>query len=197
MINDKRLCTFFPLALLLGMFCTSYNPFKDPRNAQLYLLHSTFRLQDSIPIFTTQSLTVGIGLHEQVDSLRISIEKNRFWTKDSFGMRGAPVPGALLLTFSFIDTGIQFINLESYPHGGEKVVKTIPVHTYSPLHQNSIDACVNDTILLKTPGVSDNPVHYVWDFGDDVKIIYPESMKVWVFERSYGNPQCSLYITDI
>jgi len=205
-----------PYLVLLFAFCVwlvasihcskDYNPFHDYDNAGLYLVSQSIHNNDTVSIFSTESLLVDITAKELVDSVRIFIPGNRLWhNADSVlstsAFEEAPIP----FLISWYDTGMHSIVFTVHKKNNSLYEETLSVYAKSPLHQNIISLVARDSIVLKTPKVKDNDVMYYWSFGNQLPIVSPVCStkaaiiapivsgfgRLWVWDGNVSSPKDS------
>jgi len=150
-------------------FCSrDHSPFDDLNNARAHVLSWTFSGKESIPVYTTGTLEIGVALREKVDSFTVSAPHNRFWS-DTTVKRASPdeMLDAQAFTFSisFYDTGMETVSVRTHRVSGGMVAENLVIRTTLPLRQSDVSGFYGDTILLSTPRVNDRNVFYQWDFG--------------------------------
>ncbi len=189
------------------MHCAKdYNPFQDFSNAQLYLTSQSIRNNDTVWIFSTESLFVDITAKELVDSMRISSVGNRLWQKDdTMFFPGSFFQAPFPVLVSWYDTGSHSIIFTVYKKNGSLYRETLSVYAKSPLHQNLISLVARDSVVLKTPKVKDKDVSYFWSFGNQSAVVSPVCStkagivapivsgfgRLWVWDGRFSSPKDS------
>ena len=155
-------------ALGMFLFCSNdYNPFLDPSNARAVVKHMSFHDQDTVGIFSTETLQVEAAARDLVDSFSIGSSNNRFFVDSTVRARPAQVIPAVAYSFylSFVDTGWQKIVINTFRKTGEKASVEYSLFCKSPLRQSAITGNYYDSIVLNATPVVDADVLYHWDFG--------------------------------
>jgi hypothetical protein len=78
--NKKRLAAIVALLAVCAvvLFCSKdYNPFSDIQNARAHVLSWSFAGRDSVPVYTTGTLEIGVALREKVDSFTVFASQDR------------------------------------------------------------------------------------------------------------------------
>jgi hypothetical protein len=154
--------------IALFLYCSKdYSPFTDPSNARVIVKHVSFHDQDTIGIFSTETLQVEVAARDLVDSFSVETSNNRLFGDSTVRARPLPViaPNEFTFYFSIIDTGWQKVTVNTFKKTGEKTSMDFSLYCTSPLHQNAIKAKYYDSIDLSTTPVKDPDVLYHWDFG--------------------------------
>ena len=152
----------------LLLFCTSdYNPFAHRENAGVVVLweRSGFGHDDTLVLFSTDTLRLAVLVGEQLDSFSVSTPRNRHFADTLI----APVTGNEYgFPLSFVDTGSMVVVLGIARRGAPPVRESYLLRVRSPLHQPDLYISLDSTVVLSTPPVRDS-VEYVWCFGDGVR----------------------------
>jgi hypothetical protein len=181
-----------------------YNPFENYANAQIHISPDAssrrIRDNDTLAIFTRETLAVYITVLEKIDSIVIQAPNNRLW-HDTV-LRPPFSPDNYLFQLSYPDTGWHAVTASAYRANG--TVFTAGPFTYyvvSPLKQDSMFCPYGVDTTLSTPPVGDIDVYYWWSFGtgpnDTVQSPFnhidarlPDSVKIGVKMTGY------LWVTD-
>ncbi len=176
------------------LFCTDdYNPFSI-ENASLHIYEKSFSDNDSISIFSTETLQVIVSVREKVDSFTIHAKENRYWTDTT--IRKLHTPEIHTFTFSFRDVGNQKIKINTYRSNGDILTDTFQLYTYTPLNPNNLgNVHFGKKINLKTNPVKDKDILYKWRLGDfeivsskaDTSVLFHQNNlsnigKLWVYD---------------
>jgi hypothetical protein len=182
--------------------CTrDYNPFADLTNAKAHVLAWTFADRDSVPLYSTGRLELVVALREEVDSVVVIAEKNRYWSDTTIRRNSIVVPiegGPYYFDISFYDTGRQHVSVKTYRSNGEMFPQEFSVSVYNPLRQAMINGFFGVATLLATPPVTDNGVFYQWDFGAGRLERWPSDTHAVIFPYSaVSSGRGSLQVTDL
>lgn len=185
--------------LLLG--CTNdYNPFGDSANANAVITKASFNDDDTLLLFSTETLSVKITVPELVDSLSAISITNRYFVhgkKTYAATLDNPLhSGPYQFLFSSFDTGAQSIVLNVFRTNGDLITKRLSFYVRSPLAPQSVDGSYGSPVLLSTTEVTDRDVMYEWNFkgGNIFRTTLPETTVV-----VYGSGQDgsgALTVTD-
>ncbi|MBD3343932.1 MAG: hypothetical protein GF401_02580 [Chitinivibrionales bacterium] len=149
---------------LLALCTDDYNPFEDATNARMKVMGTVFT-NDSAKIFSTRLCTLAAAVSEQIDSVVVEADDNRYFTDTTITEIRSQ---AIQLLFSFVDTGAKEIIIETYRKNDDHTSLTIPVYVYSPLNQESIDTALGAEMSLHTEQVEDS-VWYHWVYGNEIR----------------------------
>lgn len=145
-----------------------YNPFENMANAQIHLspeaCSKRIRDNDTLSIFTRETLAVYVTVREKIDSIVARAENNRLWNDTV--LRPPFAPGNYLFPLSYPDTGRHVVTIAAYR--ANNTVDTAGPFSYyicSPLKQDSIFSAYGASVRLSTPPVGDDDVYYWWSFG--------------------------------
>lgn len=159
--------SFALVCLLLG--CTNdYNPFRDITNADAVITKTSFNDDDTLLLFSTETLSVKITVPELVESLSVVSVANRYFEqgkKTYAASRGNPLQyGPYQLLLSPFDTGAQSVVFNVFRTNGDLITKRLSFYVRSPLAPRSVDGSYGSPVLLATAGVADRDVMYEWNF---------------------------------
>ncbi|MBD3420268.1 MAG: hypothetical protein GF398_09155 [Chitinivibrionales bacterium] len=168
------------IVLILSLGCNeSLNPFDDASLARAHVVEKSFASDDSIPVFSTESLTVVVSLRESVDSFSVILPANRLDVDNDKKYPDTVVtyptaPNTLLnsgnytVPFSFFHSGLHTLKIITHRSNRESFVSdSFALIAYSPLRQDSIAASFGPAgakLKLSTPALADEPVFYHWRF---------------------------------
>jgi hypothetical protein len=185
----------------IALFCSKdYNPFSDIQNARAHVLSCSFAGQDSISVYTTGTLEVGVALREKVDSFTVCATHNRFWP-DTTVKR--PSPNAILdadpftFSISFCDTGMETVSVHTHRSTGGIVTENLFIRSTLPLRQSDVRGFYGDTIVLSTPPVADKDVFYQWEFGPGRLVKSSRDSAVAVLVSGIAAGTGSVLVTDL
>ncbi|MBN1760313.1 MAG: hypothetical protein JW863_18440, partial [Chitinispirillaceae bacterium] len=167
-LTSARLFTSCCFVLTI-LFCTDdYNPFKDPSNARMFISGS-FGDGDTIVLFSTETLSVVIGVPGLADSFSVTASANRLFDGGSRiitdAVNGALGNGPFRFFISMYDTGRQEIRFVLRRTDGEITATTISCYVRMPLLPHVVTGSYGAEVSLITEGVKDRDVIYKWDFG--------------------------------
>ncbi len=192
------MCRSLRLLSALGfagmLVCTAeYNPFADSANAGVRIMSADFASGDTVQIFTSYSLSIGVTVGELLDSVTIDAPKNRLW-RDT-----ALIPPyseeTIVFTFSFDDTGDADIRIISHRVNATAHSSAFRLHVRSPLRQQAITGYFGKELALETEPVGDLDVLYHWHFGKDVTIVSPLPKTTVVLPEA-GADSGELWVAD-
>jgi hypothetical protein len=154
-----------------------YNPYADLTNARARIVDKTFGDNDSIFIFSAETLWFVVALREQVDSVVFSLPTNRLgerivWKETDLAWNAAAPLDAV---FSLADTGTFSAVLSTYRSNGDRVTDNIRLRAVSPLDPLPVTAVQGEKTMLVTDSVRDRDVVYNWQFTGADLISVPES----------------------
>jgi hypothetical protein len=181
--------------------CTNdYDPFRDLSKARAVVTHKSFRDNDTLNIFTTETLMVNVADRDLVDSFSVVAPANRR-SPDTFVVKAVrPQPfstGPYTCLVSFTDTGWNTVTVNTYRNNGDRVPQDFSLYLRSPLHQNQISGRYGDSMTLATTPVTDADVMYHWDFGGGYVVSSPLSRTTASVKMlSYSNAG-SLWVSDV
>lgn len=152
-------------ALALCLHCgEDANPFADEANARAVLLEtSELSDADTVEIFATRSLVVGVLVPEQVESFTVTTQHNRLFDDTTIV---SPDSRDYSFDISLFDTGTTTIAASTRRISGDVATVEWTVHAVSPLHQDDVTGDLDEDLLFSTPRVEDD-VWYHWEYGDD------------------------------
>jgi hypothetical protein len=146
-----------------------YNPFENTANVQIHVspeaCSQRIRDNDTLGIFTTETLAVYATVREKIDSIVVRADDNRFWSKNV--LKPPFTPDNYLFPLSFSDTGLHTVTVTAYRENN--TVSTAGPFVYyvrSPLKQNDIFSAYGAPVDFSTPPVGDDDVYYWWSFGN-------------------------------
>jgi hypothetical protein len=200
-MNFKNVLCFalFTGAMLLGLNCNNpTNPFLDTDRAKATIYTKTFNDNDTIEIFSRETLSVVIYLKEHIREVVVHIPNNRLGTSadipislDAFN--GDPVK----IPFSFYDTGWQKIEVRSLQNSGKFTIEEHSLYARSPLFQKSIIGNIGDAVQLKTVPVKDPQVQYVWDFHNGTTVKEKQNELQYILTSNFTSTVGELYVSDL
>lgn len=197
----KALCLWVAtlgIAILAGSCANDYDPFTDPSKARVVVTHMSFDDNDTLNIFTTETLVVSVAVRELVDSFSIIAPANRR-SPDTFTVRRTPKEplssGPYTYLLSLTDTGKATVSVYTYRSNKDHVFQDFHLYLRSPLHQNPVSGAYGDSIILATKPVADSDVVYHWDFGGSVVSSTTPRASGVVRMTSYGNAGL-LWVSD-
>lgn len=183
-------------ACAVALTCTSdYNPFADAQNARVVVSTSSFAHGDSIPVFSTESLSVQVAVAEQMDSVVIRCLNNRYWQDTT--VRDPQAATNYPFRFSLYDTGWDNVEIVGYRSDGVEVSTEYAVYGWSPLSQESISGELGSEFTLRTPTVRDDDVMYHWDFGNGFSVASAEPTMKTVIPTSSHSRRGLLRVSDL
>ncbi len=183
------------VVLLLNCSSEDSNPYLSADPGAV-VVHRSFDDGATIPVFSTENLSLTINLKERVDSIRIHISANRLWNSaDSVIPESRFHREPFQFLFSFKDTGGQTVSVTSYLKDGDSLIQQYSVKAVSPLSQESVIAMEGDTIKLSTPSVKD-AAFYVWDFNDGTVIKENGPSAQLILKAPFSTKFGELYVTD-
>jgi hypothetical protein len=196
-----------------GVLCTAaaslhcqkdYNPFENITNAQIHVSPEAssrrIRDNDTLSIFTRETLAVNVTVREKIDSIVVIARGNRLWSDTV--LRPPFTPDNYLFQLSYPDTGWHAVTASAYRVNGTAFTAgPFSYYVGSPLHQDSLFYPYGVDTTLSTPPVGDIDVYYWWSFGtgpnDTVQSPFnhidtrlPDSVKIGVKMTGY------LWVTD-
>jgi hypothetical protein len=145
-----------------------YNPFENFGNAQIHVAPEAcskrIRENDTLSIFTRETLAVYVTVRERIDSVVVLAPNNRLW-HDTI-LRPPFSLDNYLFQLSYPDTGWHSVTATAY-RANSTVFIAGPFTYYvaSPLHQDSLFTAYGAPVTLSTPPVGDNDVYFWWSFG--------------------------------
>ncbi len=172
----------------VALFCgKDYDPFTDITNARAHVLSCTFA--DSIPVYTTGTLEIGVALRADVDSFTVSANHNRFWSDTTVAK---PATASYMFSVSFYDTGMETLTVRTCRASGGTVSENVVVRGTLPLRQADLTGFFGDSLFLSTPRVVDRDVFYQWDFGGGRVVESTRDSASTVLETGLppGPPRC-------
>ncbi|HEX2959420.1 MAG TPA: DUF2341 domain-containing protein, partial [Chitinispirillaceae bacterium] len=192
------LCFFLPALFTLSLCSDDYNPFSDADNCDMHFIEQSFNPQDTLTIFSTETVTVRFTAPSFVKSFTVRAKKNRYFN-DSAKTLLSPGGGPHRLLFSFRDTGTMNISFHLEKTTGEIVEKEINCYVKSPLENSIVNGGFDshNKQTFKTGRVSDPDVIYQWFFGKfgQVDLLSAETTGLFIdgiSETGYG----TVKITD-
>jgi hypothetical protein len=190
---------FILLSLVAAfLFCSrESNPFSNYANAGLYIVHQSIRDNDTLDIFSTESLQIRVTVKELVGRFSVSATANRLWPSPESTVVSSEFSKEPFTFFiSFYDTGWQSVVTSVYKTNGQQITESLHVYLKSPLHQDSLVAFEHDSVTLHTTHVKDRDVIYYWALGASVLYASPLcSTRVSVAAPSYAG-KGSLWVWD-
>lgn len=196
-MKNYNLKVVLPILLMcasaLHLVCTGdYNPFADFTNSEVVITDGSFSDGDTLNIFTSETLTVMLAVPEQVEYFRVISPGNRLF--EGGEVTNMPPEGKSLssgpfsFVFSFNDTGANSIKFLTRRVNGEETQEEIDFYVRSPLSQKHVDGDFGKLVRLRTGGVGDRDVVYIWDFrmGTRVMSSVPDTSVVLLFAGADG-----------
>ncbi len=161
------LCVLIFVVVLLPSCTEESNPFADPVNAGVHIESWSFSERDTIPVFSTGTLSIRITARELIDSVVLFAPGNRCWSDTTLlpGLGGKLLPSSAEFEVSFFDTGTQEIEISAYLVNGTKPSRILKTFCRSPLKSDTIMVAYGVELELSTQSVPDDDVIYYWDFG--------------------------------
>ncbi len=153
---------------VLMLSCTEEsNPFADPTNAGVHIESWSLSDSDTIPVFSSGTMTILITARELVDSVVLSAPGNRYWSDTTLlpGLGGKLLPSSVDFSISFFDTGTQEVEVVSYVTNGTRPSRILKTYCRSPLKSDTIMVDYGKELELSANSVPDEDVMYFWDFG--------------------------------
>ncbi len=178
------------------LHCSDYNPFTDYNNAKVVITKKTFASGDTIPIFSTETLSYVIAVPELADSVKINVVSNRMGAKEKLDkafILSSQEPHKLLL--SFYQTGPKEIEFTTFRHDGEVVSYRELLYVISPLKQKTVNGLYGKEMKLSTRSVHDSDVVYIWKIGDTL-VKSKDSAETVILNKAPSHGQGILYVTD-
>ncbi len=193
----RRVSFILCFSIVLSLFCTEdYNPFSVADNANIYFSDATtLENEDTVSIFSSETLQILVTNREMVDSFSIKACHNRFWSDTT--IHSFVKPHKYTFVVSFTQTGNQQIKLTTFRSNGDVVPKTLTIHTFSPLNQQTIENMISgEEIELCTDSVKDRDILYTWKLGD-MEILSPKAdTTITFFPNNLTDQTGQLWIYD-
>jgi hypothetical protein len=194
-------CAVLCAGTALFFFCArDYNPFTDLTNAKAHILSWSFSGSDSVQVYSTGTLQIGVAARDEVDSFCLHATRNRFWQDTTVRRK----PQAALLdasaysfNVSFFDTGVQTVTVTTWRSAGESVTESISARVKFPLDQADVTNFFGDSIRLYTPPVHDKDVFYQWKFGPDRVVKSPKNSASAVFFNGMASGAGMVWVSDL
>jgi hypothetical protein len=148
------------------------NPFSDPSNARAVVSHVSFSDNDTVNIFTTETLQTMIAVRDLVDSVTVVARNNRRGP-DTMVVRNPASAGPNTSLISFSDTGRTSVSISTFRKNGDNITTEYSLYCRSLLAQPGISGDYGAPIALAAGGVGDHDVLYHWDFGSGIVVTSP------------------------
>ena len=132
------------------------------------------RDNDTLLIFTTETLAVYTTVRERIDSIKFHADNNRL--QNDITLTPPFSADAIKFLFSFSDTGSHAVVVTAFR--SDKLTSSVgplTFHVKSPLKQNDIDTVLGASLMLSTLPVGDDDVYYWWSFGTSTNDTLPPS----------------------
>lgn len=156
-------------ALLSALLsCTDdSNPFDNPTHARAAVLATPGGLTDgdSLPMYSTRSLTIGVLVHEHVDSFRVEVDNNRHFTDT---VVHCPTSQDYVFPLSFVDTGLHEAVVRTYRTGGDRATETVTLYSRLTIAQDDIQVELGREATFSSVAEVEDSVFYHWDYGDGI-----------------------------
>ncbi len=210
-IMNKRILKYhaFSIAMIAALFitCNHYNPFSDVSNADIDIVAKSFNSEDTVSIFSTQTITFRVLVKELVSDIQITSPGNRLWNSTDTTFTSSQILSeTITLDFSWPDTGMQTITFSIGTKHEEKL-RHFSLYTTSLLNQDTVKGHRGGSFQLQTTPVPDKDVGYYWSLGNSTQYISQHcstliqlnpSMSegvgaVWVSDGTYTSPIDSFY----
>ncbi|MFW5960457.1 MAG: hypothetical protein ACOCSE_04995, partial [Chitinivibrionales bacterium] len=158
-----------PLFLILS--CSDYeNPFKSPAYSKAHIKECG--IPDTLTLFDTREVSIGVLVSEFVDSFRVTCPGNRFFRGGDSTLRIENQDDRdVHFNVSMTDTGASVFRVESYLTNGEIRDTSISFYVYSQFDLEKIQGFFDNKTLgepivveLENP-VPDRDAVYNWCFG--------------------------------
>jgi len=145
-----------------------YNPFESMTNVQVHLAPEScsqrIRDNDTLLIFTTETLSVYTTVREKIDSIKFHADNNRL--QNDIVLHPPFSTDVNKFLVSFPDTGMHAISVTAFRSDNSiSTIGPLTFHVASPLKQDSIFSAYGAPVSLSTPPVGDDDVYYWWTFG--------------------------------
>jgi hypothetical protein len=145
-----------------------YNPFENIANAQIHVSPEAcsprIRDNDTLAIFTTETLAVYATVREKIDSIVVRADDNRLWKENV--LLPPFTSGNYLFPLSFSDTGLHTVTATAYRENNTvSMAGPFGYYVRSPLKQDDIFSAYGVPVVFSTPPVGDDDVYYWWSFG--------------------------------
>lgn len=175
-----------------------YNPFADPNNAGIHISSHPFGGKDTVPVFSTGEIGVAVLVREQVSSLTVEAEGNRFWadTIVHAGKTGLE-EHSYRFRISFADTGTQAITLTATRSDGERESQSLTLYCTSPLYQRDLRGTYGESLRLHTPRLDDPNLLYHWDLDHGRTVSSPTCSSSIVVTRGPSAGAGQLWVSDL
>lgn len=157
---------------VLIVTCTEYNPFTDPSNANTIISYQSVKDNDTLGIFSRETLNLVFTVPGLIDSVKIGIPGNRISPNRRVFDRTSDLlsGGNHIVEFSYNDTGSKVIDISTFRSNGEVLKQRIALYVKNPLNQKHVTGRFGDTIDLRTKPVEDTLAEYIWEFrGTTIK----------------------------
>jgi hypothetical protein len=188
-------CVVLLCICAVALFCgKDYDPFTDITNARAHVLSWSLAGKDSVPVYTTGTLEIGVALREKVDSFTIGATHNRFWPDTTVR---APTGEPYTFSVSFYDTGMETVSVMTHRVTNGTVTENIVIRSTLPLRQADVSGFFGDTLFLSTPPVSDKDVSYQWEFGPGRSVESTRDSASAVLESGIAAGTATLRVTDL
>lgn len=166
----KKLKYSLLLLFIVSIGCINeYNPFEDLDNVKHRITFQSFENDETINIFSAETVTVAFSLKEKIESFKIEVEGNRFWKEKTFGNGDIP-SSEYSFIFSFNDTGQKDIKLTTHRPEIEPYFEKFTLHVKSPVVLDSAKGTFGLPCTLSTGKVTDPDALFYWDFVHCQKI---------------------------
>ncbi len=184
------------VAAVIFLGCTAdYNPFQH-YNANAYVLSWPFDSEESVYIFSTDTIAVIPTVYEKIDSIQVVAPCNRFGEDTTIVPKDDLPVDTIFFPVSFYKTGRFDVAVHTFRSNGKIVSQTRSYRVSSPLNPRSIIGQFGLETHLTIDSVRDTDVLYHWDFGSGRKF---ESIKNQTTVKIYTGASSgtgNLWVTD-
>lgn len=167
--RDKRFfIVLLSFCVMLFLLCTGdYNPFGDPSVAKA-MIFTRLKNNDSLNIFSTETLNVKCTAVDQIKNFRVQVTKNRFFTDTTINYQQFDLSSLVSFNFllSFYDTGLTTIKVTTFRKNGDIVDDSVRFYLNQPLKVRNPGEVPDSKIKLFSVPVNDNKVIYHWKFEE-------------------------------
>lgn len=176
-MNSMYRCarTIIPILLISMVFlsCNEYNPFNDYANAEAVIEKTSFNENDTVTVFTLDTISISINVPNLIDSVTVFADGNYKFVNGRKTVRcnssDTVITALQNLVLSYDSVGKKNIIVYVYKKNGD-VIKTFEKSLYVrlPRFTDNIAGYYNHGIILSCEAVNNRDVVYQWSFSDTV-----------------------------
>lgn len=162
--------TIYLMIVTMFVSCNDYNPFKDYDNASAVIVRANFTDEDTVTIFSLETLSITITVPNLIDSVTVVSEGNRFFNDGmktiKCGNTDSIVKSLKGIVFSYWKPGEKQIDIRVYRQNGEVLSQKKKIYVRLPEYAETVKGYYNQNLQLSCESVNDKSIMYQWQISD-------------------------------